>query len=111
MGVGDVGNVVLRDRRHLSEDGIIIVVATIDEQALDIISGPEIVSRGFVYAKESEELIEQIRLIARDAIYGCLIRGISEWTQLKYKVKDDLSKFIYSQTKRKPMILPIIMDI
>ena len=111
MGVGDVGNVVLRDRRHLSEDGIIIVVATIDEQALDIISGPEIVSRGFVYAKESEQLIEQIRLIARDAIYGCLIRGVSEWTQLKYKVKDDLSKFIYSQTKRKPMILPIIMEI
>jgi ribonuclease J len=110
-GVGDVGNVVLRDRRHLSEDGIIVVVATIDAQAFDIISGPEIVSRGFVYAKESEELIEQIRLIARDAIYGCLIRGISEWTQLKYKVKDDLSKFIYSQTKRKPMILPIIMDI
>ncbi len=111
MGVGDVGNVVLRDRRHLSEDGIIIVTATIDEQALDIISGPEIVSRGFVYAKESEQLIEQIRLIARDAIYSCLIRGISEWTQLKYKVKDDLSKFIYSQTKRKPMILPIIMEI
>lgn len=110
-GVGDVGNVVLRDRRHLSEDGIIIVVATIDEQALDIISGPEIVSRGFVYAKESEELIEQIRLIARDAVYSCLIRGVSEWTQLKYKVKDDLSKFIYSQTKRKPMILPIIMEI
>ncbi len=111
MGVGDVGNVVLRDRRHLSEDGIIIVVATIDEQALDILSGPEIVSRGFVYAKESEQLIEQIRMIARDAIYNCLIRGITEWTQLKYKVKDDLSKFIYSQTKRKPMILPIIMEV
>ncbi|MBQ9748500.1 MAG: ribonuclease J [Clostridia bacterium] len=110
-GVGDVGNVVLRDRRHLSEDGIIIVVATIDEQALDIISGPEIVSRGFVYAKESEHLIEQIRVIARDAVYSCLIRGVTEWTQLKYKVKDDLSKYIYSQTKRKPMILPIIMEI
>ena len=110
-GIGDVGNVVLRDRRHLSEDGIIIVVSTIDAQAYDIISGPEIVSRGFVYAKESEKLIDQIRLIARDAIYGCLNKGVSDWTQLKYKVKDDLSKFIYSQTKRKPMILPIIMDI
>ncbi|PWL98269.1 MAG: ribonuclease J [Clostridiales bacterium] len=110
-GVGDVGNVVLRDRRHLSEDGIIIVVSTIDAQAYDIISGPEIVSRGFVYAKESEKLIDQIRLIARDALYGCLNKGVVDWTQLKYKVKDDLSKFIYSQTKRKPMILPIIMDI
>ena len=110
LGVGDVGNVVLRDRRHLSEDGIIIVVSTIDAQAYDIISGPEIVSRGFVYAKESEKLIDQIRLIARDALYGCLNKGVVDWTQLKYKVKDDLSKFIYSQTKRKPMILPIIME-
>jgi ribonuclease J len=109
-GVGDVGNVVLRDRRHLSEDGIIVVVATIDAQAFDIISGPEIVSRGFVYAKESEHLIEQIRMIAREALYHCLDKGITDWAQLKYKMKDDLSKFIYSQTKRKPMILPIIMD-
>ena len=69
------------------------------------------VSGGFVYAKESEKLIDQIRLIARDALYGCLNKGVVDWTQLKYKVKDDLSKFIYSQTKRKPMILPIIMDI
>ena len=110
-GVGDVGNVVLRDRRHLSEDGIIIVVATIDALAYDIASGPEIVSRGFVYAKESEMLIDQIRLLARDAITGCLNRGCMDWAQLKTKVKDDLSKFIYSQTKRKPMILPIIMDV
>lgn len=109
-GVGDVGNVVLRDRRHLSEDGIIIVVATIDAQAYDIISGPEIVSRGFVYAKESEKLIDQIRVLARDALYGCLGKGVTDWAQLKFKIKDDLSKFIYSQTKRKPMILPIIMD-
>ncbi len=109
-GVGDVGNVVLRDRRHLSEDGIIVVVATIDAEAFDIIAGPEIVSRGFVYAKESERLIEQIRLIARDALYHCLNKGITDWAQLKYKMKEDLSKFIYSQTKRKPMILPIIMD-
>jgi ribonuclease J len=109
-GVGDVGNVVLRDRRHLSEDGIIVVVATIDPQALDILSGPEIVSRGFVYAKESEHLIEQIRMIAREALYYCLDKGVTDWAQLKYKMKEDLSKFIYSQTKRKPMILPIIMD-
>ncbi|MBR5187188.1 MAG: ribonuclease J, partial [Clostridia bacterium] len=110
-GVGDVGNVVLRDRRHLSEDGIIIVVATIDMQAFDIVSGPEIVSRGFVYAKESEPLIEQIRMIAREALYHCLDKGVHDWAQLKFKMKEDLSKFIYSQTKRKPMILPIIMDI
>ncbi len=109
-GVGDVGNVVLRDRRHLSEDGIIVVVATIDAQAFDIVSGPEIVSRGFVYAKESEHLIEQIRIIAREALYYCLDKGVTDWAQLKYKMKEDLSKFIYSQTKRKPMILPIIMD-
>ncbi|MBQ7308904.1 MAG: ribonuclease J [Clostridia bacterium] len=109
-GVGDVGNVVLRDRRHLSEDGIIVVVATIDAEAFDIVSGPEIVSRGFVYAKESERLIEQIRMIAREALYHCLDKGVTDWAQLKYKMKDDLSKFIYSQTKRKPMILPIIMD-
>jgi ribonuclease J len=111
IGVGDVGNVVLRDRRHLSQDGLIIIVATIDVQACGIMSGPEVVSRGFVYVKESEKLLDQIKELSRTAIEESLLKGACDWNQLKFKVKDDLSKFIYTQTKRKPMILPIIMDI
>jgi len=110
-GVGDVGNIVLRDRRHLAQDGLIVVVATVDIEDKFIVSGPDIVSRGFVYVRESEELMDQVRIIARDALMDCLDNNITDWTQLKSKVKEDLSKFLYAKTKRKPMILPVVMNI
>ncbi|MGN1096170.1 MAG: ribonuclease J [Eubacteriales bacterium] len=109
-GVGDVGNVVLRDRKILSSDGIITIVAVIDPNYSEIVSGPEVISRGFVYAKESEELIETIKNIARDTINTCCERGNKDWNQIKFKVKDEVAKFVLSQTKRKPMIVPIIME-
>ena len=110
-GVGDVGNIVLRDRRHLAQDGLIVIVATVDIEDKFIVSGPDIVSRGFVYVRESEELMDQVRIIARDALMDCLDNNITDWTQLKSKVKEDLSKFLYAKTKRKPMILPVVMNI
>lgn len=110
-GVGDVGNIVLRDRRHLAQDGLIVVVATVDIEDKTILSGPDIVSRGFVYVRESEELMDQVRIIARDALNDCIDNNITDWTQLKTKVKDDLSKFLYAKTKRKPMILPVVMNV
>ncbi|MBE6687765.1 MAG: ribonuclease J [Ruminococcaceae bacterium] len=109
-GVGDVGNVVLRDRRHLACDGLIVVVATIDLVGGYLFSGPDIVSRGFVYVRESEELMEELKNIAKEAIYYCIDENISDANAIKSKVKDDLTKYIYSKTKRKPMILPIIME-
>ena len=110
-GIGDVGNIVLRDRRHLAEDGIIVVVCAMSSDGAGLLSGPDIVSRGFVYVRESEELMDEVRQIAADAIEECLDRGYYEWNQIKNTVKDDLSKFIYQRTKRRPMILPIIMDV
>ncbi|MCL2095830.1 MAG: ribonuclease J [Oscillospiraceae bacterium] len=111
FGVGDVGNIVLRDRRHLAQDGLIVVVAAIDIEDGLLISGPDIVSRGFVYVRESEELMEQTRITARDAINYCFDSGTNEWNAIKTRVRDDLSKFLYQKTKRKPMVLPIIMDV
>lgn len=110
-GVGDVGNIVLRDRRHLAQDGLIVVVATVDTDDMTIVSGPDIVSRGFVYVRESEELINQMTVIVRDSLTECLENNVAEWTQLKTRVKDDLSKFLYAKTKRKPMILPVVMNV
>ncbi len=110
-GVGDVGNIVLRDRRHLSQDGIIVVVATVDIDERMLISGPDIVSRGFVYVREAEELMDEVRTIARDAIIDCLDHNVTDWAELKSSVKDDLSRFLYQKTKRKPMILPVIMNV
>ena len=111
LGVGDVGSVVLRDRRHLAQDGLIVVVAAISFETKQILSGPDIVSRGFVYVKEAEELMEGLRGIAYDTIEKCFDNGIDEWNVMKGKIKDALTTNIYSITKRKPMILPIIMDI
>ena len=111
FGVGDVGSVVLRDRRHLAQDGLIIIVAALDIDAGLLMSGPDIVSRGFVYVRESEELMEQVKNSARDSINNCFEDGISEWNAIKAKVRDDISKFLYQKTKRKPMVLPIIMDV
>ena len=110
-GVGDVGNIVLRDRRHLSQDGLIVVVATVDINERLLISGPDIVSRGFVYVREAEELMDEVKLIARDALLDCLDNNITDWAELKSAVKDNLSKFLYQKTKRKPMILPVVMNI
>ncbi len=111
LGVGDVGSVVLRDRRHLAEDGIIVVVATVNSEEGIVLSGPDIVSRGFVYVKESEELMEGLRRKAEDVLVDCFENGVDEWNVIKGKIKDVLTNHIYSITKRKPMILPIIMDV
>lgn len=110
-GVGDVGNIVLRDRRLLSQDGLIVVVATVDIQEGLLISGPEVVSRGFVYVRESEQLIEEIRKLAQRTIITALDDGVRDWTELKNAVRDALSAALYSKTKRKPMILPVIMNL
>ena len=111
-GVGDVGNIVLRDRRLLSQDGLIVVVATVSAEEGDILSGPDIVSRGFVYVRESEDLMEEMRKIALKSISDCLEKCDSaDWFQIKGRVKDDLAKFILTKTKRKPMIIPMIMNI
>ncbi len=111
LGVGDVGNVVLRDRQHLAEDGIMVVVMSLDRVGGELVAGPDIVSRGFVYVKESDELIEEARQIVDEAIERCLDRGITEWGKLKNTTKDALSDFVWKKTKRRPMILPIIMEV
>ena len=110
-GVGDIGSVVLRDRKHLSEDGLVVVVVTVDMDGRMIASGPDIVSRGFVYVKESEELMREARSIAEEALMRLLNKGVTDRINLKTVIKDDLAKFIYKETKRKPMILPVIMDV
>ena len=110
IGVGDVGNVVLRDRQRLAQDGIVIAVLGIDKGSAQLVSGPTIVSRGFVYVKESDELIEDATDLVLDEVTEALSRGITDWPKLKNLVKDILSDFIWKKTKRRPMILPIIMD-
>ena len=109
-GVGDIGSVVLRDRKHLSEDGLVVVVATVNLSDSMIVSGPDLVSRGFVYVKESEELMTLSRRVVQETLDSCLRRGMYDFTEIKTKMRDDLAKFIFKKTKRKPMILPIIMD-
>ena len=110
-GVGDVGSIVLRDRKHLAEDGLIVVVATVDLDEATIVSGPDLISRGFVYVRESEELMDDVRELVRGVLCDTLDSGITEWTQMKTNVKDALSKYLYQKTKRKPMILPVIMNV
>lgn len=109
-GVGDVGNIVLRDRKHLSQDGLIVVVASVDISEGIILSGPDIVSRGFVYVRGSEELLEEARKISFEILNDCLSRNVTDWNEMKTRVKDSLSKFIFKETKRRPMILPVIMN-
>lgn len=110
-GVGDVGSVVLRDRKHLGQDGIIVVTASLDYETGQLIAGPEVVSRGFVYVKEAEELIEQARKIAEKSLENCYYSNISDINAIKGKLRDAVSHFVYEQTKRSPMILPIIMEV
>jgi len=111
LGIGDVGNVVLRDRQVLSKDGIFIVVLTIDTETMKVVSGPDIVSRGFVYVKESEELLEEAKEQVVSALDGLMRKNISDWSTIKNNVRDSLNKFLWEKTGRKPMILPVIMEI
>lgn len=111
LGVGDVGSIVLRDRKHLAEDGLIVVVATIDSASGELVSGPDIVTRGFVYVREAEELIDEIREAARRALEACCRNSHCDWATMKNRVRDDLSRMLFQKTKRSPMILPIISEI
>lgn len=111
LGVGDVGNIVLRDRRQLSQDGIMIVVVTIDKESCHVVAGPDIVSRGFVYVREAEDLMEEAREKVQAALERCEDNGVSEWSVIKSTVRDALGRFLYEKTRRRPMILPIIMEI
>lgn len=111
LGVGDVGNIVLRDRRQLSQDGIMIVVVTIEKETCRVVSGPDIVSRGFVYVREAEDLMEEAKDKVQSALERCEDNGVSEWSAIKSTVRDSLGRFLYEKTRRRPMILPIIMEI
>ena len=111
LGVGDVGNIVLRDRRQLSTDGIVIVVVTMNRSANKVMAGPDVVSRGFVYVRESEELMEEVRQKAKEAIDGCILQNSTDWGAIKGAVRDSLSRYVWEKTKRRPMILPIITEI
>ena len=110
-GVGDVGSVVLRDRKHLAQDGMLVVVVNISAEDGSVITGPDIITRGFVYVKESESLMEELRIIAAHAIDRCQMNGKSDWSVLKASIKNDLSSYLFKTTKRNPMILPVIMEI
>lgn len=111
LGVGDVGNIVLRDRQHLSQNGLIIVVVTLEKNSNMLVAGPDIVSRGFVYVRESENLMEECHDVAFDALNECLNRNITDWGKIKTAIKDDLGEFLWKRTKRNPMILPIITEV
>ena len=111
LGVGDVGNIVLRDRQHLAEDGILIVVLTLEKRTNQLLAGPDIVSRGFVYVRESEGLMEEARQVLYEALEKCLTNRNADWSRIKLVIRDTMSDFLWKRTKRKPMILPIIMDV
>ncbi len=111
IGVGDVGNVVLRDRKHLALDGMVVVVITLSSQDGELVSGPDIVTRGFVYVKESEALIDQLKTLTVEAVESCAKRRITDWSGIKNAVRGRLSDSLFAQTKRNPMIIPVIMDI
>ena len=111
LGVGDVGNIVLRDRQNLAQNGIIVVVLTLEKHSNQLLAGPDIVSRGFVYVRESEDLLEEAHGIVADAVEDCMQRGVTDWGKLKNIIKDSLSDFLWKRMKRNPMILPIIMEV
>ena len=111
LGVGDVGNIVLRDRQHLAEDGILIVVLTLEKRSNQLLTGPDIVSRGFVYVRESEGLMEEARQVLHETLDECLRKRNADWSKIKMAIRDTMNEFIWKRTKRKPMILPIIMDV
>ena len=111
LGVGDVGNIVLRDRQHLAVDGILIVVLTLEKYSNQVLAGPDIVSRGFVYVRESEGLMDEAKHVVEEAIEDCMDRRVTDWGRLKTAIRDSLSEFLWKRTKRSPMILPIIMEV
>ena len=111
LGVGDVGNIVLRDRQHLAEDGILIVLLTLEKYSNQVLAGPDIVSRGFVYVRESEGLMDEAKHVVEEAIEDCMDRRVTDWGRLKTAIRDSLSEFLWKRTKRSPMILPIIMEV
>lgn len=111
LGVGDVGNIVLRDRKHLAEDGLMVVVVTIARENGKVVAGPDIISRGFVYVRESEDLIDEARKVVRTVLEGCEQQNIREWSVLKSSIRDSLKDFLFEKTKRRPMILPVIMEV
>ena len=111
LGVGDVGNIVLRDRKHLSEDGLMIVVVTISKDDGKVLAGPDIISRGFVYVRESEDLMDGAKNVIKDVLHECEEKNIKEWAYLKNNIKENLKEYLYIKTKRNPMILPIIMEV
>ncbi len=111
LGVGDVGNIVLRDRQHLAEDGIIIVVMTLESGSGQLLAGPDIVSRGFVYVRGSESLMEEAKHLLDGRMMYCMDKGITDWGKIKSEIKDSLSEFVWKETKRRPMIMPIIMEV
>ncbi|MEG1777957.1 MAG: ribonuclease J, partial [Angelakisella sp.] len=111
LGVGDVGSVVLRDRKLLSEDGLIVAVVSIDASSGEILAGPDLVSRGFVYMREAEDMMSDARDVVCKALDSCKMTDFRDWSSIKGKIRDDLSEYIYTRTKRKPMILPVIQEI
>ena len=111
MGVGEVGSVVLRDRKHLADEGMVVVVMTLSGVDASLVAGPDIISRGFVYEKESDQLMDELRRVAMESIEYCMSHHISDWTGIKGRVKSNLSGYLYKTTKRSPMILPIIMEV
>jgi len=111
LGVGDVGNIVLRDRKHLAEDGIIVVVVTLDKKTGEVLAGPDVLSRGFVYVRESEDLMEEAKAVAKASLEKCAKKRVTDWTGIKSSLKNNMGDFIYTQTKRKPMIMPVIMEV
>ena len=111
LGVGDVGNIVLRDRQHLSENGLIIIVVTLEKYSNQVLAGPDIVSRGFVYVRESENLMDEARDVVNEALTKCLSHNVTDWGRIKNEIRDSLSDYLWKKTKRDPMILPIIMEV
>ena len=111
IGVGDVGSVVMRDRKHLAQDGMIVVVMSMSGEDGSLVSGPDLITRGFVYVKESEGLMEELRQVALEAINSVDARYSTDWSAIKGAVKGDLSNYLYKKTKRSPMILPVIMEV
>ena len=108
---GDVGNVVLRDRQHLSQDGLIVIVMTMDSSTGEIVAGPDVISRGFVYVKESENLMDEVKKYIREEVEILESKGVRDWATIKSTLKDHIRDYIFQRTKRNPMILPIIMEV
>ena len=111
LGIGDVGNIVLRDRKHLAEDGLIIAIIAMNKKTGQMVSGPDIISRGFVYVRESTDLMNEVRDMVTKSVENCKSQNIKDWSSIKSQIRDDLRNFIFKKTRRNPMILPIIMDV